>query len=304
MVPQRRSATAGSEAYHMDMLTPARRLIAVDLDDTLLKPDGTISPRNASAVARLTAEGVVVVLASGRMHQDTAKYCAPLGISGPVISYNGAMVRDSDGGRTYHHLTVPAEDAAAVVRFAQQNGYHLNYYLDDVLYIKEHTPWSELYCSRTGSDATAVGDLTQFDGCRPTKLIIVDTPEETDRLLAHFRAELGRRLYITKSKPEYLEFMNREASKAEGLKVLGRCLGIDRSQMVAVGDSYNDVSMLQYAGLGIAMADGVPEAKAAADLIAPPCAEDGFAAVVQRLLSSGWDLAGLAHGRRPGQTSR
>ncbi|MGQ9698152.1 MAG: Cof-type HAD-IIB family hydrolase [Armatimonadota bacterium] len=271
----------------------ARQLIAVDLDDTLLRSDGTISPRNAAAVARLVAEGVVVVLASGRMHQDTAKYCRPLGIFGPVISYNGAMVRESDGSRTYRHVTVPADAASAIVRLAQCEGRHVNYYLDDVLYVREYTPWSDLYCTRTGSEATAVGDLTQFDGRRPTKLIIVDTPEETDRLLARFRGEFGRRLYITKSKPEYLEFMNRAASKAQGLRVLGRRLGIDRSQMAAIGDSYNDVSMLRYASLGIAMADGVPEAKAAADLIAPPCAEDGFAVVVEQLLAVGWDLHAL-----------
>lgn len=260
------------------------RLVAVDLDDTLLRPDGTVSPRNLQAVRRLTEEGIMVVLASGRMHEDTAKYYPLLGISGPVISYNGAMVRDSDGSTTYQHLTVPAEHAAEIVRFARRYGYHVNYYLNDVLYVSERTYWSDLYCSRTGSTVREVGDLAQFEGSEPTKLIILNTPEETDRLLRMFQERYGADLYITKTKPEYLEFMNKRASKAEGLRVIGEAFGIPAGEMAAIGDSYNDVSMLEYAGLGIAMGDGVPEVLAVADAVAPPCADDGFAAAVEKLI--------------------
>jgi Cof subfamily protein (haloacid dehalogenase superfamily) len=259
------------------------KLAAVDLDDTLLGPDGTVSPRNAAAVRALSASGVMVVLASGRMHQDTAKYCPTLGLTGPVISYNGAMVRSADGSATYHHVPVLADLASQIVHWAQARGYSVNYYLDDTLYVRQRTPWTDLYTSRTSSVAHEVGDLTQFDGREPTKLIILESPEETDRLLAEFRSRYASSLYITKTKPEYLEFMNRGVSKGKALEALSGRLGIPSAEMVAFGDSYNDVSMLQYAGVGVAMGDGVEEARAAADYVAPPCLEDGFAAAVRHL---------------------
>lgn len=271
----------------MSLINPDRiRLVAVDLDETLLGVDHQISPRNALAVYKLVEKEILVVIASGRMYTATVPFCIQLRLTGPVVTYNGALVKEIATGAVYHHQPLPAGAAQEIVEFAEERGYHLNYYLNDVLYVKEETQWSDLYRSRTGSPIHPVGSLRQFDGQQPTKIILLDTPEETDRLLPVMRGKYGSQLYITKTNPEYLEFMDAGVSKGEALRVIGERLGISREEMAAFGDSYNDLPMLEYAGLAIAMGNAKPELKVVADYIAPSYEEEGFATAVEEI----WDV--------------
>jgi hydroxymethylpyrimidine pyrophosphatase-like HAD family hydrolase len=130
---------------------PAYRLAALDLDETLLGHDRAVSPRNAAAVRLLKERGLYVVIASGRMYASTYRFAEPLGLEDPIISYNGAMASWPARGEVFHHLTIPADVAAAVARLCAEEGHHLNYYLDDRLYVRELTEWSDLYHFRTGS---------------------------------------------------------------------------------------------------------------------------------------------------------
>lgn len=262
------------------------RLVAIDLDDTLLGPDHRISPANAAAVRWLVGQGLAVVLASGRMHAATIPFARELGLGGPVLSYNGALVKVADTDETIHHVPLPAEAAAEIVAFANAHDYHLNYYLDDVLYVREQDYWADLYHSRTGSVVHPVGDLAQFDGREPTKIILLDEAPVTRRLLETFAGRSSRWSALI-SHPEYLEFMHPRVSKAFGLHVIGERLGIVASQMIAFGDSGNDVPMLQYAGLAVAMGNATAEVKAVADVVAGSSAEDGFAHAARALITAG-----------------
>jgi HAD superfamily hydrolase (TIGR01484 family) len=147
-------------------------LAAVDLDDTLLGPDHSISPKNAEAVQHLKDAKIEVVIASGRRHGSTTTFADQLGLKGPILSYNGALVKVRGTGEVYHHVPVPSDLAIEIVTFAEENGYPLNYYLNDDLLVKEPTPWSDLYHSRTLSPVHPVGSLRQYDGHQPTKMII------------------------------------------------------------------------------------------------------------------------------------
>lgn len=260
---------------------PRYRLVAVDLDDTLLGEDHRISPRNYDAVQRLKDAGVQVVIASGRMHDSTTSFARELGLDGPIISYNGALVKEMASGEVYYHRPLPAEHAAAIVDYANEHNYHLNYYLDDRLYVKEKTQWSDLYSSRTGSVIRPVGDLNQFRGRTPTKIILLDSPGITGRLLQEMVRMWENVLYVTITNPEYLEFMNRGVSKALGLEAIARRTGIAPEEMAAFGDSYNDIPMLRYCGLGVAMGNAHDEVKQSADRVASSHAEDGFAQAVE-----------------------
>lgn len=266
---------------------PRYRLAAVDLDETLLGPDHRISRRNYEAVQRLKEAGVQVVIASGRMHAATTSFARELGLEGPIISYNGALVKEMTSGEVYYHRPLPAEYADRIVDFANQHGYHLNYYLDDRLYVKEKTQWSDLYSSRTGSRVEPVGDLKQFSGRTPTKIILLDSPEVTGRLLKELAPQWQNVLYITITNPEYLEFMTAGVSKALGLDAISQRTGIAPEEMAAFGDSYNDIPMLQYCGLGVAMGNARDEVKRSARHVAPPHSEDGFALAVEQWLLDG-----------------
>lgn len=261
------------------------RLAAIDLDETILSFEGRISERNRRAVRALQDAGCLPVIASGRMHQATTRYADLLEIAGPVISYNGAMIRTHPAGETWRHLTMDPGPATAVIEFCAKNGYHLNYYLDDHLYVASRTRWAEFYLRHTGSPMEVIGDLRQLVGTRPTKMILIDTPETADRLFLMMRDRFGDALYITRTNPEYLEFMHPDANKGTALAALAARLDIPREEVLAFGDGGNDLPMIQWAGFSVAMANAKEVVRQAASYVAPPFEEDGFAQAVEGILS-------------------
>src|SRR5688572_5053814 len=134
------------------------RLAAVDLDDTLLGPNKIISTANAEAIQRLRAAGVTVALASGRRHEYMVRFHRQLGLQGIIVSCNGAQVRDAETDEVFHEMLLPAERAARVIEAGNALGLTQNYYhTDGAVYVREKTPWSDLYERRTGTEVVAVG---------------------------------------------------------------------------------------------------------------------------------------------------
>lgn len=264
-------------------MSDSYQLAAIDLDGTLLGSDHAISPGNAAAVRRAASRGAKIVLASGRQWETIDAFAAELDLppDSPIIAYNGAMIR-THGGETWFHQPLPADAAQAIVHFCIAHGFHLNLYIHDTLYVQNDTHWGRLYQQRTGT-VPHVTDLTRFDGRLPTKLLLIDTLETTNRLLVHFQAEFGRSLYITKTEDEFLEFMDPDINKGAALTEIARHLGVTAAQCVAFGDSYNDLSMVEWAGMGVAMENARPELKAVAQRIAPPADADGVAVVLDQL---------------------
>jgi len=260
------------------------KLAAIDLDGTLLGSDHTISAGNRAAVRRAVGAEAIIVLASGRQFDTINAFAVHLGLSpdAPIIAYNGAMIR-THGRKTWFYRPLPAAASSRIVDFCALNGYHLNYYLDDVLYVREDREYGRLYQKRTGTVPLVMGNLSLFEGQCPTKLLLIASTEMTNRLLALFQAEFGDALYITKTEDEYLEFMAPNVSKGQALAETARRLGLMPSQCAAFGDSYNDISMLEWAGLGVAMENARLELKAVAGRIAPSADADGVGAVLDEL---------------------
>lgn len=259
------------------------RLAAIDLDGTLLGSDHALSAGNVAAVRRAASAGAKIVLASGRQWGTIDAFAGQLGLppDAPIIAYNGAMIR-THGGNTWFHRPLPAEAAQAIVHFTIAHGFHLNLYIHDTLFVQNDTSWGRVYQQRTGT-VPHVTDLTRFDGQQPTKLLLIDTLETTNRLLVHFQAEFGRSLYITKTEDEFLEFMDPDISKGVALAQTAKHLGLTASQCAAFGDSYNDLSMVEWAGMGVAMGNGRPELKAIAQRVAPDADADGVGVVLDQL---------------------
>ncbi len=259
------------------------KLAAIDLDGTLLGSDHAISPGNAAAVHRAVSTGAKIVLASGRQWRTINAFAGQLGLSpdAPIIAYNGAMIR-THGGETWFHQPLSADASQAIVHYCIAHGYHLNLYHDDTLYVQNDTRWGRLYRERTGT-VPHVTDLTRFDGERPTKLLLIDTLETTNRLLLHFQAEFGKSLYIIKTEDEFLEFMDPDINKGAALQETAKRLGATAAQCAAFGDSYNDLPMVQWAGMGVAMGNARAELKAVAQCIAPAADADGVGVVLDQL---------------------
>lgn len=259
------------------------KLLAFDLDGTLLNSRKEIGERSAKAIRFAISQGVIVILASGRMHSSMVKYCNQLGIPPdmPVISYNGAMVRTL-GGKLIYERPVPAQLAKYVVDYTAEHDLHLNFYHGDKLYIRKLEKWSDLYLQRVGSKPNAIGDFSRFDGISPTKLIIIDTFEKTNSLLAPMREHFGDKLYITKTDDEYLEFMSPSATKGLALEAVANDLHIAQADCAAFGDNYNDLPMLKWVGWPVGMANAKPEVHKIASEIANDVEEDGVGQLLEK----------------------
>ena len=260
------------------------RLVAVDLDGTLLNDNHIMTDRNRRALRDLSAQGVIVVLVSGRMHQSILPISNQIGLENPIISYNGGMVKHAKTEKVLHHSPIPALIATELVEYCDKRGLHFNFCLNDCLYIKTRNQWSQLYEERTGVVATVLDNLHQLYGETPTKMQVLDTPERINRLLIKFKEHFGTRLYVTRTQIEYIEFMNPHVSKGRALEKLAAQLDVPMNLVVAFGDGYNDESMMKVAGFRVVMGNSVDEIKACADYIAETNHNDGVAKAVEQLL--------------------
>jgi len=263
-------------------------MVALDLDYTFLNAELRISPRNRAAVGRCGELGVKVVITSGRMFSSTMRFVRELGLETPAISYNGAFVKQESTGRVLVDEKLDLGVARALVEFCDRENLNLNYYLDDILYVAKITPWGELYSKRTGAPLHPVGDLRKLTDRAPTKVLIVAEPERIARLYDELAPEYEQRAYVTVSNVEYLEFMPRDADKGKALAAVARYYNVPRERTVAFGDADNDIPMIRWAGLGVAMENARPAARAAADRIAPSYDQDGVAIVLEELFSDEW----------------
>jgi len=247
---------------------PRIRLIALDVDGTLLDDRKELPPANRETLREAASRGVRVAIASGRMTPTIEPIERMLEIDCAIIAYNGGKVVSTraEGRRCLQHLPLPAEFAEMLIRFSQERDYLLNFYLDDALYADDSPRRAEfmaIYSGRTGA-RYRLTDHRRFVGVAPTKVILLAEPSERDRLFDEFTAKYGQQVNITKSDPEYLEFMARGVDKGTALPVLAAHYGLRPEEVMAVGDADNDLLLLTEAGLGVAVANARDRVKAVA----------------------------------------
>jgi Cof subfamily protein (haloacid dehalogenase superfamily) len=226
-----------------------------------------------------------VIVVTGRMVQSVRRFLEPAALGEPVICYQGAVVADAEG-KWLRHEPIPLELARETIAAVAGEGYGLNVYVDDELYVSAVTQAARDYAEFQHLDIHPVGDLLAWLDEPPTKLVCVGDPDELDGVETRMKAQFGERLYISKSLPYFLEFAAPGVTKGSGLDFLAARMGFTPEQTIAFGDGENDVELVEWAGYGVAVENAHARVKAVADWICPSAQEEGVAQVIEALLHS------------------
>lgn len=266
------------------------RAIAFDLDDTLLRTDLTVSDRTVDTLRRAAARGIVILPASGRTRDSMLPAVRRIGCASAFVACNGADVwgipadaaipRGADCPLLMQEL-LPVALAHEVARFAAERGVYCQTYTPDRFFYSIDNEYAVSYAKASSLRGEFVGDLTAFIRQPVTKLLMMDTPERIAALLTEARGLFAGRATLTCSKPDFLECNPLRATKGNALRWCAKRFGFRMEELLAFGDSLNDVSMLEAAGIGVAMGNARADVKA---LGFPVCAtndEDGVARYIQ-----------------------
>ena len=267
------------------------RLVALDIDGTILDSRGQVGPRIKVAVHRAQEAGVAVVLATGRRFRAAQPIAEELAIRAPLVLNNGALVVEPDGEEIFYHQPLEPQTAVQAVRLLEEEGmapilYRHTTSGPDVFYrVPTQDPWFKRFYDRPDI-ALQVPDLEAISALGPEKILVWDQKDRLYALEDWLRAALGRRarVFISLDDAEHatLEVVHGSCSKADGVRRVASRMGVLRRQVLAVGDHLNDLELIRYAGLGVAMGNARDEVKATARLVTGTNDEEGAAEVLER----------------------
>jgi Cof subfamily protein (haloacid dehalogenase superfamily) len=262
---------------------------AFDLDGTVLRRNLGITPDTIAALQSLRERGMRLVVATGRRFEEARKYAGRLGFADgdPVICYGGSMVRRING-ETLLHRTLPRSLGTEVLEWAARRDLHARVFLDGEIVTSPDTPAALEHLRRYPEPGVSVvdspADWLRDGGEEPTKLVIVDRPDDIGGWLEEAQTAFSGRLFVTRSLPHYVEVGSLEGTKASALGFLCELWGITSERLLAFGDADNDIDMLRFAGHGVAVGGMTGEVREAADVVVPGVDEDGVAGYVEDLL--------------------
>ena len=261
------------------------RIIAMDLDGTLVKGEQGITPPVRRAIDAARAAGIEITIATGRMFRSARRFADDLQVTLPIICYQGSLVRDPVTGVTHQHHVLPSGPAQAAVEFARQRGLHVNAYIDDDLYMEADTPEGRFYAASSDVPITFVEDLSAAVTAGSTKLVFVMDEDRVLDAIAEMDGRFGPAVQATRSHPRFAEIVRRDVNKGRALARVAAVANVPIEQTMGIGDNLNDLDLVKAAGIGVAMGDGDPRVLSAADWVTGSYEDDGVAQAIERLLN-------------------
>ena len=255
------------------------KLIATDIDGTILIPEGEFTEKVKQCIKQLTNKGIKVVLVTGRMNAAATLIAKDLGLTTPIVSYQGGLVKQN--GKTLYERCLTKEQTERVIEWAKSEQIHLNLYNDDILYSEKECYEIKRYCNNLHTEYQ-IKNFCDIEKTKINKLLAIDynNPDKINKLEKEL-PQVFPELYIVKSTPYFLEFSNQEASKYYAVKFLQNYWGIEENETLTIGDQNNDIALLKAGGVRVAMGNATEELKKVATHITDTVFNDGFVKAVE-----------------------
>lgn len=265
------------------------KMIVMDMDDTLLNADHIISDANKKAILTAQSQGITIVLASGRPTPAMARFADELQLNsqnGYVISYNGAYVTDWSNKEVLFETCLTKYENDLLVDAAHAQNLNLHTYIEGDIVTDAMNPYTDIEADLTSMPIRLVDNLKQTVKGKVPKLLMVAEPSVLKAAAEKLKQSLAGRFMISISKPYFLEFTNQEVDKSRGISVLCEKMGISKNDVMAIGDSYNDLTMIRDCGIGVAMANAPDDIKAIANVATLSNEESGVAHIIKQVINS------------------
>lgn len=263
------------------------KMVATDIDGTILKWSFEYSDEVKKCIKKLKANGVKVVLVTGRMHCAALGIAKELGIDTPIVSYQGGMIKEfSKCDDVLFRNDMDSEKAVEIIDWAHENNVHINLYMDDVLYVEEDSETIRKY-----TDARFIDyHVCKFDKLKiknVNKILAIDfqNPERVTGWVNDL-SKMYPDLYIIKSTPYFCEIAAKNATKGRAVEFLQKKWGLKKEEILAIGDQDNDIELLKAGGIAVAMGNATETLKACADYITDTVDNDGWAKAVEKFCFS------------------
>lgn len=256
------------------------KLVATDIDGTILIPEGQFTERVKACVRNLCDAGIKVVLVTGRMNAAARLIAQDLGLDTPVVSYQGGLI--TDGDKTLYERYLTSEQCEKILDWARVENIHINLYNDDILYSESVCPEVERYCNNLHTKFS-VKKFDEIEKNKINKLLAIDynNPQKIDRLEKEL-PKVFPDIYIVKSTPYFLEFSNKEASKSCAVRFLQKYWNLNQDEILTIGDQNNDIELLKAGGIKVAMGNATDALKEIADYVTDSVFDDGFVSAMEK----------------------
>lgn len=258
------------------------KLIATDIDGTILKYDYEFNVEVKNCIRNLTKHGVKVVLVTGRMHSATTHIAEELGLDTPVVSYHGGLIKHN--GETLYERNLNSNSAKNIINWARKNNIHVNLYLNDKLFVEKDSPTIQRYIKQGVPDF----QIKSFDEVkleRINKMLLINYEDENKVTMWKEYLEIKHKdVYFIKSMPFYCEICHIEATKACAVNFLKDYWNLKKEEIMTIGDQNNDIDLLSAGGIKVAMGNATEELKSVANYVTDTVNNNGFVKAVEKFV--------------------
>lgn len=263
------------------------KLIASDMDGTLLDSNQNLPKKNYEAVLKAINSDIIFTIATGRMYCSAEPFGTKLGINVPMITYNGALVKEVFSKEVVYECPLDKKLAVDVMKFAVERGVYAQTYVDDKLLVKKREYISDYYAKIANVEYYEVGNEIFNIKSNPHKVLLMTKQGDLEgnyKIKEDLKREFGNSINLTNSMVDFIEIMHPEVSKWNAVRMIADKYNIKSEEIMCIGDGNNDLDMVANAGFGVAMDNAFEGVKEAADFITKSNDENGVSIAIEKVL--------------------